>query len=256
TAKGLLAGRVDVSWGGPMRVMLHRDADPGCPLVCFCEVVARDPFYLVGREPNTRFDFHDLEGLRVGVPVEVPTPWMTFQDDLRRAGVNPGGLNRIADRSMRELASDLRRGELDVVQLMEPQVDSLLQDGSGHLWHAFAARGDIGFTSFYTTRAFMDARPQVCRRLTRVMSRALESVYTLEPGEIATLIASCFPALDHAHLARGIERYVSAGLWARHTALSKTAFERLKAALLSGGLISTDVPYEQTVENRFCEGGP
>ena len=40
---------VDVSWGGPMRVMMHHDADPRCPLVCFGQVVARDPFLLVGR---------------------------------------------------------------------------------------------------------------------------------------------------------------------------------------------------------------
>ena len=28
TAEGLLAGRADISWGGPMRVMLHHDRDP------------------------------------------------------------------------------------------------------------------------------------------------------------------------------------------------------------------------------------
>ena len=27
TAQGLIDGRVDVSWGGPMRVMLHHDSD-------------------------------------------------------------------------------------------------------------------------------------------------------------------------------------------------------------------------------------
>ena len=45
TATKLLDGSVDVSWGGPMRVMMHHDADPDCPLVCFGQVVARDLFY-------------------------------------------------------------------------------------------------------------------------------------------------------------------------------------------------------------------
>src|SRR5262249_31979856 len=45
----LLDGTVDVIWGGPMRVMKARDQDPESPLVCFGEVVARDPFFLVGR---------------------------------------------------------------------------------------------------------------------------------------------------------------------------------------------------------------
>jgi len=47
----LLEGSADVSWGGPMRVMMHHDADPRCPLACFGQVVARDPFVLVGRGP-------------------------------------------------------------------------------------------------------------------------------------------------------------------------------------------------------------
>ena len=47
TAEALLEGRVSVSWGGPMRVMMHHDKDRNCPLVCFAQVVARDPFVLV-----------------------------------------------------------------------------------------------------------------------------------------------------------------------------------------------------------------
>src|SRR5947209_7970815 len=41
----LLDDRIDITWGGPMRVM--KDRQPDSPLECFCEVVARDPFYLV-----------------------------------------------------------------------------------------------------------------------------------------------------------------------------------------------------------------
>src|SRR4051812_25063584 len=86
TATALLEGSVDVSWGGPMRVMMHHDADPACPLVCFGQVVARDPFLLVGRTRKATFRWHDLVGLRVAPAGDVPTPWMTFQDDLQRAG--------------------------------------------------------------------------------------------------------------------------------------------------------------------------
>ena len=56
TVRGLIEGRADVAFGGPMRVMMHHDAahraGENCPLVCFGQVVARDPFVLVGRTPN------------------------------------------------------------------------------------------------------------------------------------------------------------------------------------------------------------
>ena len=41
TAADLRAGRIDVMWGGPLRVVLTRAADPTSDIVCFCDVVAR-----------------------------------------------------------------------------------------------------------------------------------------------------------------------------------------------------------------------
>src|SRR5262245_9404104 len=52
---GVIAGTGDLTWGGPMRVMKAHDMQPRSSLVCFCEVVALDPFYLVGA--NNRFNF-------------------------------------------------------------------------------------------------------------------------------------------------------------------------------------------------------
>ena len=57
---GLLNGAIDLTWGGPMRVMKARDRQPDSPLRCFCEVVARDPFFLVGRTEQAGFRLADL----------------------------------------------------------------------------------------------------------------------------------------------------------------------------------------------------
>ena len=143
TATALLDGSVDVSWGGPMRVMMHHDADPDCPLVCFAQVVARDPFLLVGRGRKPAFRWRDLVGLRVAPAGDVPTPWMTFQDDLQRAGLDPAA---IAGRRVRPMADNVRaflRGTVDVVQVFEPHADRLVSEGRGHVWHRFSERGDV-----------------------------------------------------------------------------------------------------------------
>src|SRR3984957_9505178 len=52
TAAALRAGEVDVMGGAPLRVLLHPDAAPASDIVCFCDVVARDPFFVIGREPR------------------------------------------------------------------------------------------------------------------------------------------------------------------------------------------------------------
>ena|SRR5437868_3752207 len=99
-AAGLLDGSIDISWGGPMRVMKARDLDPASPLVCFCEVAARDPFFLVGKCERSGFYLADLPRLKVATVSEVPTPWLCLQHDLRERGVDPGRINRVTDRTM------------------------------------------------------------------------------------------------------------------------------------------------------------
>lgn len=150
---GLFDGTVDVSWGGPMRVNQLYETRPDCDLVCIGEAVTRDPFFLVGREPNPDFTLADLFGRRVATVSEVPTPWLCLQDDLRRAGLDPDALPRIADRSMADNTALLRRGEADVVQLFQPFVEELAASGEGHIWYAAATRGPTSYTAFYTRRA-------------------------------------------------------------------------------------------------------
>src|SRR5213076_481590 len=99
-AKGLLDGSIDISWGGPMRVMKARDEDPSSPMVCFCEVASRDPFFLVGKGDPAAFRLTDLTRLKIGIVSEVPTPWLCLQHDLRLQGTDPAQIDGVTDRTM------------------------------------------------------------------------------------------------------------------------------------------------------------
>src|SRR3990167_2539332 len=137
--KVLRDGEVDVMWGGPLRVMMLHDQEPGCDLVCFCDVVARDPFFVIGARPRPDFRFADLKGIRFATVSEVPTPWICLQNDLRHAGVDPAALDRVADRSMAEneaaLAAyttlvtrrDVLAGRADELQRMTRAIHRTLQ---------------------------------------------------------------------------------------------------------------------------------
>ncbi|MET0680594.1 MAG: ABC transporter substrate-binding protein [Burkholderiales bacterium] len=248
TATGLLDGSVDVSWGGPMRVMMHHDADPGCPLVCFAQVVARDPFLLVGRGRKPVFRWRDLAGLRVAPAGDVPTPWMTFQDDLQRAGLDPAA---IAGRRVRPMADNVRaflRGTVDVIQVFEPHADRLVSEGRGHVWHRFSERGDVVYTTFYSTRRFTRARREACRRLVRGIARAQAALFAATPRAVADAVAPFLPELSRDALTRIVGAYRASGLWARTPELPPAPYLRLKAALVSGGLIHSDPAYGKVVD--------
>ena len=251
----LLEGAADVSWGGPMRVMMHHQADPGCPLVCFAQIVARDPFVLVGREPNERFRFQDLLGLRVAVATEVPTPWLMLQDDLGRAGIDPASLRRAPDQPMDASAAALLAGEADVVQVFEPYVDQLTQAGC-HVWHRFSDRGDIAYTTFYATRDYVIGQRETCRLLVRAMAAAQRAFHAASAETIAGSIHDFFPETSSVALARIVAGYRDAGVWARCPALPVASFVRLKAALLSGGLIDRDFAFDRIVDADLSRADP
>jgi NitT/TauT family transport system substrate-binding protein len=245
-------GKMDVAWGGPMRVMMYHDANPASQLICFGQVVARDPFILVGRTPNAAFRWSDLLGPRIGIATDVPTSWMTFQDDLQRAGIDPARLNRAPDRTMSQHVDAFAQGELDVVQVLEPFADHLVSTGAGHIWHRFSTRGDIGYTTFITSRAFARTQRAACERLVRGLAAGQVALHEWSVEAIAESIFSYFPDLSLDALARIIAGDRAAGLWAQTPALPLAAFLRLKAALVSGGHIHRDIPYEQVVDLELC----
>jgi len=253
SARGLADGTVDVTWGGPMRVMLTYDQDPKCDLVCFCEVVTRDPFFLVGRMPAPDFKLADLMGKRVATVSEVPTPWLCLQEDMAQAGLDPVRLDRRTGQSMASNAAALSRGEVDVVQLFQPFVEELVEAGAGHIWHAAAGRGPTSYTSLYARRALLAERRDECVALVRAIHRTLGWVHAGTGAQLAAAIAGYFPDVPPARLAGALDRYKALGLWGQDTRLPRSGYERLKAGLVSGGLISKGTPYETAVDNTLAE---
>jgi len=250
---GLFAGTVDVAWGGPMRVMQMYETRPDSDLVCFGEVVTRDPFLLVGREPHPGFALADLYGKRVATVSEVPTPWLCLQEDLRRAGLDPDALPRIADRTMAENVVALRQGEVDVVQLFEPFAEELIAAGAGHLWHAAADRGPTAYTSFYARRSVLAARRDEMKKLVRGLYRTQKWLHAQPPEALADAVQSFFPRVPPTLLRGAVARYHALGIWGRNPIMPRVGYDRLKAGLISGSFVREGAPFESAVDNSLAE---
>jgi NitT/TauT family transport system substrate-binding protein len=248
---GLLDGSIDLAWGGPMRVMKARDLDPASPLVCFCEVVARDPFFLVGRLDPSRFQLTDLPRLRVATVSEVPTPWLCLQHDLREQGVDPGRIDRIADGTMDDHLQALRRGELDVAQLFEPYASWALRSAAGAILYAASSRGPTTYTTFLTTRDGIVGKRAAFAAVVRATRRMLAWVAAHGAEELAQAVTSFYPDVPPDILTRSLQRYRDACLWAHTPEVSRRGFGRLAESLKSGGFISNTHSYEDCVEQSL-----
>jgi NitT/TauT family transport system substrate-binding protein len=251
TASGVLDGSIDLFWGGPMRVMKARDLDAGSPLLCFCEVAARDPFFLVGRRDPLTFRLADLTRLKIGTVSEVPTPWLCLQHDLREQGIDPQRLERITDRTMAANLEALRQGELDVVQLFEPYVSMATQSGAGNVLYAASTRGMTSYTTFLATRDSIARNREAFAAMVRAARRTLAWLAEHSAEELTDAVAPFYPDVPRDILASSLARYRQAGLWARTTAVSREGFARLADSLKSGGFISRTYAYEDCVDQSF-----
>jgi NitT/TauT family transport system substrate-binding protein len=249
----LRASEVDVMWGGPLRVMMLRDSDPRSDLVCFCDVVARDPFFIIGREPRPNFRFADLQGLRFATVSEVPTPWICLADDIRRAGVDPDALPRIADRSMEENEAALRAGTLDAVHLFQPHAERLIASGAGHVWYAAATRGLTAYTTLVTHRGVLEQRADELLRMTRAVHRTLGWFARTPAAEIAGKLGDYFPDVPSNVFAAAIERYRALGLWGSDPVIRREGYDRLHAAMRAAGALRRDIAFEDCVDTSLAK---
>jgi NitT/TauT family transport system substrate-binding protein len=251
--RGLFAGTVDVAWGGPMRVNEIYQSRADCDLVCFGEAVTRDPFMLIGREACPDFTLAELYRRRVATVAEVPTPWLCLQEDLRREGLDPQALPRIADRSMADNAAGLRRGDVDVVQLFQPFAEELMASGDGHLWYAAAARGPTAYTSFYARRRLVGERREEIKQLVRALYRTQKWLHASPPEALAAAVRPFFPDVPTNLLRAAIARYRTLGIWGKNPILPRAGYERLAAGLVSGGFVRRAVPFDKAVDNSIAE---
>jgi NitT/TauT family transport system substrate-binding protein len=251
-ASSLYDGTIDLTWGGPMRVMKARDEDANSPLLCFCEVAGRDPFFLVGKSDRLPFRLTDLPRLKLATVSEVPTPWLCLQHDLREQGVDPDRLDRIADRTMADNLAALRNGQLDVVQLFEPYVSMALLAGAGDILYAASSRGPTVYTTFLATRGSIERNRTAFAAMTRATRRMQDWLAERGAEELAEVVAPFYPDVAQDILVRSLRRYRDAGLWSRTTDVSHEGFVRLAESLRSGGFISHMPRYEDCVDASLC----
>ena len=253
TARALIDGSGDVAWGGPLRLMMALEARPGGEAIAFCEAVGRDPFFLLGREPDPGFSVRSLTGRRLAVVTEVPTPWLCLRHDLRLAGIAPESIEVVRGRTMPENVAALRSGEADVIQVFHPLGAGLVREGSAHVLYAAASRGPTSYTTLNTTRAYAARHPEVLHRMCRAMHRTLGWIAAHDGAALAALLSDWLPDVPAPVLSACFENYKALGLWNRTPVLQRDGLAWLQEAAIAGGAMKRAIAYDDCVDMQYAE---
>jgi NitT/TauT family transport system substrate-binding protein len=247
------SGAIDLTWGGPMRVMKDHDITPvdGASLMCFGEVVSRDPFYLVGKIDPANFKLTTLTRSHLGVVSEVPTPWLCLQADLRDAGIDTAAMieaKRVrTDLTMPQQLKAIKDGDLDIGQFFEPYVSQALAEGAGRLLYAACSRGPTVYTTFICSRDGLERRCNTFAKLTRALKVLQDWIADYGHAELANITAQFFPDIPPSIFRSSIQRYYDDGIWSRDPEVSKSGFDRMSYSLHDGGFIGSRMDYASCV---------
>ncbi|MDO9025537.1 ABC transporter substrate-binding protein [Zwartia sp.] len=244
-------GSVDLTWGGPMRVMKDHDTTQANAqsLLCFGEVVSRDPFFLIGKKSLGRFELAQLRQLRLALVSEVPTPWLCLQADLRDQGLNVQEIQSslIRGLSMAEQIQALKAGTLDVAQLFEPDVSETLLDSDYQVLYAAHTRGPTVYTTLICSREGWNKNEDAFRKLVQVLRELQSWMHAQTPATVTQYAQPFFPDIAPPILESAINRYLRQGIWAKEPTVSKAGFDRLSYSLHSGGFIRTQMTYDSCI---------
>ena len=110
------------------------------------------------------------------------------------------------------------------------------------------SRGPTVYTSFISTRSKAASHRDAFLAVTRALAKMQRWLYAHNGNDLAATVAPFFPDVPHELLARSLQRYLDADLWARETAMSRRGFERLGLSFLSGGSLRHAPVFENCVD--------
>ncbi|PYN00957.1 MAG: hypothetical protein DME07_15275 [Candidatus Rokuibacteriota bacterium] len=252
TVDALLGGQADLALSGLMRSFDL--ADRGATrLVHFAAVNDRNGFFLLGREPRSRFSWSDLVGRTVISFGGAPTPWLCMQAVLRRHGVDPARVTFVRDLSGPDAVVAFRARKAAFIELGPPAVDQLIDDGTGYLLASMGdATGAVPFSSLMTTPEILEREREVLVRFVRGLYRAQRWMAASGPSAIAAVLAPAFPDVDPGILARAVARYFRQSTWATDPVLTRTGFDALQSILLAAGFIKRSHRFEDLVDTDIA----
>ena len=250
----LKAGHIDITQSGISRSLMDLDAGSADPPLHIAEINRRDGFFLLARRPTDGWRWADLAGATL-IPVGfTPVPYTTLQAAMRWHGVDPASVKLLAGLTAAEMLARFRNGDADYLQVPNPFAAALRQEGSGYLAATLGDEsGYVCYSSFAATQSYIEENPDTVQRFVNGYGKAQRWVAESDAAAVAARIAGVFPEYARDVLLESVQRYQAAGVWAANPQIGRQGYDRMRDALIAGGLVQGYHPYDRIVRPEFAE---
>jgi len=242
---GLVDGSVHVAQSAPSQGFgaLEQGKQPSA--LHFAQINEMDGFFLVGRAPETGFEWGRLKGRRVIVD-HGAQPLAMFKYACHRRALPFQSIVAVDAGSTEHMIDAFLKGEGEYIHLQGPAPQQLEHDGAGHIVASLAgAVGRCAFSSLAATRDWLGT--DMARRFMRAYRKARAWVIGAPAAEVAKAEAPFFPKVDLGVLTQTIASYQKLGNWSPHVEITRPAWEATVDIFLHAGLITRRHRYEDVI---------
>jgi len=253
----LLSGSADIVLIGPEASVYVANSESPVKTQVFAGLTATDGFLLLAREPGENFDWAKVKGKKVMSFRPGSNPDVFLETALKKHGLDPDkDLKLVSNIGPAARAGAWMAGQADYAIFLEPEASNLEKAGKGQVVASIGQEvGQVDFTSFTTTDAYIGKHPDVLKAWTRAIYRSQQYVRDAPPADLAKHMRPYFPGLSEAELIKAVERYRPYKLWKLDPVIQKAAMEKLQDMLIDTGLQKPDerVAYEKLVNTTFAK---
>ena len=241
-------GAADIVQSGIMRSIIAGDWGAESVPAHFAKINARDGFFVLGRQPESEFNWNHFRGATI-IPVGfTPMPWASFRYALRRHEVDPDGLTLIPGLGLDEAIAAFQQGRGDFIHLPEPAAEQVIASGNAHLAVALGqANGHIAYSSFAATNHFLANQPEAALSFVKGYAKGLQWLSANPPTAIGGAIQEFFPSVNPELVVQSVARYKDQGTWPVEPSLNEPEYQGLQDILVAAGMVKERQPYLKIV---------
>ena len=251
----VVSGQADMGLAGPEAAIYVMNQGKEDHPVIFAQLTKRDGSFLVGREPGP-FSWEDVRGRTIIGGRAGGVPEMTLEYVLRQRGIEPQR-DAVVDTSVQfnMMAGAFTGGNGDFVTLFEPTATEVAQAGKGYILASIGQEsGEIPYTAYFASQAYMKDHADVVQRFTNAIARAQKWIEEHNAAETAEIIAPQFPDTSVPVLTQVVQRYKDIDAWNTTPVMTQPSLERLETVMETAGVLDHAdwVDFDRLVDNSYA----
>lgn len=235
----LIGNAADISLMGPETAIYVANSESPTKIKIFCGLTTTDGLMLVSRSKTDKFDWSMLKGKEILAWRAGGTPNIFLEAAMRKNGVDPArDAKLVSNVAVPARMGAWLTGQHQFAIFPEPDASIVERQGTGQIVASIGATvGDIDYTTFMATDAYIKQNPHVIQTWTNVIYRAQKHTHAASTQELVTILKEFFPGVELQVLASAVERYKKYRIWKTSPVVEPQAIDGMQDLLIMSGVL-------------------